>query len=135
MVLNVTASIGEWTSCYSTTHYDIVGAYLESAAPDLFAAIVGVANMANDECETMQAVASRLFRDREVDRVCPTVGGPVPEFSKEEFEALVYECIKKGSARIEVERNEGCGSYRFRYEWTFERGDVNRDVIFIVSMR
>ena len=135
MVLDVTASIGEWTSSYSTTHYDIRGAYLESVDPDLFSAIIGTANKMNDECETMQAVASRLFRDREVDRVCPTVGGPVPEFSKAKLEALVYECIRKGQARIEIERNEGYVSYSFRYEWTFEKGDVNRDVIFSVFMR
>lgn len=134
MVLEIEASIGEWTSRYATTHYDIKGVYLESVDPDLFSAIIATSNKMNDECATMQAVASRLFRDREVDRVFPTVGGPVPEISKGEFEALVYECIRKGQARIEIERVEGYASYSFRYEHTFEEGDVNRDVIFRVSI-
>ena len=89
MVLRVRATIGEWTASYATTHYTIEASYLESLEPDLASAVVRVANREHDEHSTMTAIAGRLFRDGEVKKASPIVGGPVPPIRKEEFAALV----------------------------------------------
>lgn len=125
-MISIRASIGEWTSTYATTHYDIACAIEGSILP--------LVDRGENQRVFVGALVDKLFdKAKPVKIKSPHIGGPIPRFSKKELRKLVHECVLNGSRESDVSRVDyEIESCSIRFEYTFEEGAPNRDVIVCV---
>lgn len=127
-MIEIRASIGEWMHDYATTHYDIEAEISESIIP----LIEGCEN----ERDFSSALVDKLFESATPAKRNPSVGGPVPRFSKDTFHHLATVCVEKGDRTTDINRFchdiESCS---IRFEYTFEEGAPNRDIIVSIYER